>query len=467
MRSVSCLKFIVPRVLIAGPYTGVGKTTVAIGLMAAMRRRGLRVQGFKVGPDYIDPGYHGLATGRPPRNLDTWMIPCRRVPDVLVHGANDADVAVIEGVMGFYDGAGGGERASTEEMAKLLLCPVILVVDTYTMSRSAGALVLGYQTFDPQVWFGGVILNRVAGERHKRWCIDAIRRHCKLSVLGAIPFKPEIALPERHLGLVPTQELAKTMNEKVELIRRVIEEACDIQGILKLMDSAPPISVKKGGLFSAASKEPPVRVGVAIDESFNFYYQENLDLLQCFGAQIVPFSPLKDPEPPDVDGLLLGGGFPEVLPGALEANSSMRRSLLKLAEDGMPIYAECGGLMYLTRSIRGYDGRNHRMVGLIPGDTVMTRQLTIGYTRAKAIRDNLISAQGWALRGHEFHYSKVFDVPSDTRFAYELDIGRGIVEGRDGYLVYRVLASYMHTHFAQRRNMAERFVVACREFSRR
>jgi len=461
--SLSNLK--IPRIVIGGTHSGVGKTSIAIGIMGALARKGRRVQGFKIGPDFLDTSFHTAVTGRASRNLDSWMIPRKKIPSIFASGCEGADVAIIEGVMGVFDGIDGkSEAASTSELAKMLNAPVILLIDAYGLAGSAAALVLGYKSLDPELRLSGVILNRVAGNAHSEMCQDAIKRHSNVPVLGAIPVNRDIALPERHLGLVPATEME---NKKVlDRIIDHVESHVDLERIEDLARSAGELPVPKKQRVRHGVDSGEIVIAVARDRAFNFYYQENFDRLVEAGARLDFFSPIEDKAIPEkARGLYIGGGYPEVYSSGLAANHAMLDSVAKYAEDGMPIYAECGGLMYLTKSIQDLEGMEHRMVGLLEAKTAMVKRLTLSYTLAKARRTNILTRNGEVVRGHEFHFSALKDLPRDAEFAYDLKRGVGISGGHDGWTCYSTLASYMHTNFASNDRMAERFVEACNRYS--
>ncbi|MCS7141190.1 MAG: hydrogenobyrinic acid a,c-diamide synthase (glutamine-hydrolyzing) [Candidatus Nitrosocaldus sp.] len=456
------------RVTIAGTSSGVGKTSVTIGIMYALRERGYRVQGFKVGPDYIDPSYHTSITGIASRNLDPWLMGEDGVLESFLNAmsTSSADVAVIEGVMGLYDGLSGmDDYASTAHVATLLDSPVILVVDAGKAARSVAAMVLGFMEFNRGVKIRGVILNNIAGDRHARYCLDALEQ-VGLPVLGVVRRSRDALLKERHLGLVPTHESDEARGDALTTARYVSEHL-NVDMIIDVARGAPALKPNRHADTDALANEPsadrPV-IGVALDESFNFYYADNLEMLSRH-ARLVYFSPIRDVEPPECDGLYIGGGFPEVLAKRLAGNTSMMRRIKDHAEDGMPVYAECGGLMYLSRSITDMDGARYGMVGLIDADTVMGRRLTLNYTEARVHTPSILAESGM-VRGHEFHYSTLTDVAGDSRFAYEMIRGRGVDGKSDGFVVHNTLASYMHLHFSNRR-LVERFVESCRSYSSR
>ena len=465
MWSLSDLK--IPRIVIGGTHSGVGKTSVALGVMGALARKGRRVQGFKIGPDFLDTSFHTAVTRRPSRNLDSWIIPRRKIPSIFASGCEGADVAIIEGVMGIFDGVDGkSETASTSELAKTLKAPVILVIDAYGLAGSAAALVLGYKSLDPELRLSGVILNRVAGDTHAEMCRDAIKRHSKVPVLGAIPVNRDIALPERYLGLVPATEM-----DNGRILDKIIdhmESHVDLDRIEDLARSAGQLLISRKTRPRHEMGRDETVIAVARDRAFNFYYQENLDGLVEAGARLEFFSPIEDHVIPEkANGLYLGGGYPEVYASGLAANHSMLRSVAKHAEEGMPTYAECGGLMYLTRSIQDLNGVEHRTVGLLDARTSMVKRLTLSYTLGKATRPNILTRRGNSVRGHEFHFSTLKELPRDAEFAYELKKGIGVGDGRDGWTCYETLASYMHTSFASNERMAERFVETCTRYSKR
>jgi cobyrinic acid a,c-diamide synthase len=448
------------RLVIAGTHSGVGKTTLTAGVITVLRRHGLTVQPFKVGPDYIDPTYHGLAAGRPCRNLDTWLLPPERARSLFVRVAAGADVAIIEGVMGLYDGADyDGEAGSTAEVAKLLGAPVVLVVDASKMARSAGAVALGYQRFDDGVPLAGFVVNRVAGEGHGRGVASSITKATGLPVLGWVPREESLHVPERHLGLIPTREPGgweKFLRAAGDAVSRHL----DVGRLLTIARQAAPLPEAAEAVVHPAGNSPVI--AVARDKAFHFTYEDNLDLLREAGAEIALFSPLRDAAlPPGTAGVVLSGGFPEVFAGALGSNRAMHAALRTAHRRGLPMYAECGGLMYLTRAIIDGEGRRHEMVGLLPGHSVMSGRLTMGYRLARAVADSWLLPGGETVRGHEFHYSTWEDRPADLPPAWLLLPRTGEGDPRpEGACVGSVWASYVHLHFAARPGLAERFVAA-------
>ena len=453
----------VPRIVVAGVTSGVGKTTVAVAVMHALRRRGLKVQPFKVGPDFIDPSYHTFVTKRQSRNLDVWMMGKQGVLDCFAGACRGADVAVIEGVMGLFDGMSGKDDfASTAHVAKILDAPIVLVVDAGKGARSIAAIVLGFFRFDSKVRIAGIVLNNVAGERHASYITEALAGKVKVPVVGIVQRNSEIRMEERHLGLVPTPELQEAKRKAIVEAAKYVEGQIDIDMILDLCGTGRLPDAPAGTKLARKA-----RIAVALDESFNFYYADNLDALRRSGAELVFFSPVHEPGlPKDIHGIVLGGGFPEVLADRLEKNKSMIKSIRKAVLGGMPVYGECGGLMYLTRSISGYRGEKkaRKMAGLIDADTRMTSRLTLNYTEAECGGSIFGRAR---LRGHEFHYSSIENVARDSRFAYSMKKGKGITGDKDGFIINENgLAAYMHLHFADTK-LPNRLVQACARYSRR
>lgn len=450
----------IPAVLVAGTSSGVGKTTVVLGMMAALRRRGLVVAPFKVGPDFIDPSHHAAICGRPSRNLDTFMMGMDGVRRSFARGVEGADVAVIEGVMGLYDGLDATEVASSASVAKALGAPVLLVMNVHGTSRSAAAMALGYRSYDPKVEVAGLILNRVGSERHRSLLEDALAP-LGIPILGTLPRRGEIALPSRHLGL----EMGFESRHDLDALADFVEENAYLDRILELgCNVAEPEAQAEPEAETVQDQEGGrIRIAVAYDEAFCFYYAENFEILRRLGADLRFFSPIRDPLP-EADGLYLGGGYPELYAGALE-ESPTRHEIKKAAEDGMPIYGECGGLMYLCESVVSKDGFSEKkMAGVLPATTTMTGRLqALGYVEGDVVAENPVVAKGTVIRGHEFHYSKM-DCARDARFAYRFRRGKGIDGNKDGLVEHEVLGSYLHTHFST--FSVERFVESCRGYRR-
>ena len=455
-----------PRLVIAAPASGCGKTTVACGLMAALRARGLAVSGHKVGPDYIDPGYHALATGRPPRNLDPFLCGEDMIAPLFRHGAAGAQVAVIEGVMGLFDGvadpalgpaAAGGQASSdpdfgsTAHVARLLRAPVVLVVDAARAGRSVAALAAGFAGFDPRTPVAGVILNRVASDRHERLLRDALAG-TGLPVYGAIRRTEGILTPSRHLGLIPAAEREAIARQAMRAMGDLIAAQCDLDALLALARGAPTLPGPAWAPPEPANPASPAPVvAVAAGAAFTFGYTEQAELLAAAGARVAPFDPLRDEDLPDqTAGLILGGGFPEVHAAGLSANRRLRERVAALAERGAPVAAECAGLLYLARTLDDLP-----MCGVLDVRAAMTPKLTLGYRQAVAVTDSVLARAGDVLRGHEFHRTAAVPAAGDQP-AWQL--GSGTVEG---HVAGSVIASYLHTHWAGHPAAAARFTAAC------
>ncbi|MFK0047373.1 cobyrinate a,c-diamide synthase [Streptomyces sp. NPDC090741] len=455
----------IPRLVIAAPSSGSGKTTVATGLMAAFSERGLAVSPHKAGPDYIDPGYHALATGRPGRNLDAFMCGPELVAPLFAHGAEGCDLAIVEGVMGLYDGAAGrGELASTAQVAKVLRAPVVLVVDASSQSRSVAALVHGFASFDPQVRLGGVILNKVGSDRHEAMLREALEE-AGMPVLGVLRRAPQVAAPSRHLGLVPVAERRTDALSSVAALADQVRAGCDLEALMALARTAPPLACEawspQRALFGAAGQNPaphplgsataPV-IAVAGGPAFTFSYAEHAELLTAAGAKVVTFDPLRDEALPDgTTGLVIGGGFPEVYAPELAANAPLREAVAGFASAGGPVAAECAGLLYLARSL---DGKP--MCGVLDADARMSERLTLGYREAVAVSDSALAATGTRLRGHEFHRT-VIEPGAGAAPAWGFTRPERRVEG---FVQQGVHASYLHTHWAAEPSVALRFAEA-------
>ena len=475
----------IPRVVVAGTSSGAGKTSVACGLIAALRSRGHVVQGFKVGPDYIDPSYHALASGRPGRNLDAFLSGPGLIAPLFLHGSAEADVAVIEGVMGLFDGASGrGELASTAHVAKLLDAPVLLVIDAASMARSAAAVVHGYRTFDPDVEIAGVVVNKVGSDHHVELLREAIEP-LGVPVVGALRRDERVAAPERHLGLVPAVEREHRTRAAIEALGEAVLAHVDLDGVLALARSAPPLvgvawsasasaqvlasaspplapastAREEGGLAPAggARGERPIAIAgeptiaIARGPAFSFHYEENLELLRAAGATLAPFDPMTDVAlPEDADALILAGGFPEVFGAELSANVALREQIAAFAGAGRPVLAECGGLLYLCEELDGLP-----MCGVLPARGRMAGRLSIGYREAVAQSASALWQAGEQVRGHEFHYSVV---EGDGAAAWELT-ARGRTRP-EGLVAGAVHGSYLHVHWAAFPQAARRLVEA-------
>ena len=445
--------------VIAGVTSGCGKTTLTAAIIAALRRRGLSIQPFKAGPDYIDPGYHSRAAGVPTRNLDTWLLARERLRDLYRRAASRIDLAIVEGMMGLFDGFADGDEGSTAHLAKLLDAPVVVVIDASKTSRSAAAVALGVRDFDPELRVAGFLLNGVASERHREWTAGPIERATGLPVLGTFPHRDDLALPERHLGLVPTAEGGVDDNFFDRLASQA-EQALNLDQLLALARASPDVTEWRSDLFPSAPVVPRCRIALAVDEAFNFYYEDNLDLLRAWGAELVPFSPLRDQSlPDDAGGLYIGGGFPELYAAQLAENTPMLRSVRAFAALGRPVYAECGGLMYLCQGIVDAAGARHALAGVLPGWSVIDRpRLSLGYRTATALRPSFLLDESQQVRGHEFHWSQwQCDGAVTPAYAWE----QGGQRREEGHASGSLLASYLHVHFGTDRRLAPRFVEAC------
>jgi cobyrinic acid a,c-diamide synthase len=461
----------VPRLVIAAPASGSGKTTVAGGLMAALRARGLNVSGHKAGPDYIDPGYHALATGRPARNLDPFLCGEQRIVPLFRRGARGADVAVIEGVMGLFDGTqprsgeGTGDPGfgSTAHVARLLAAPVVLVIDAASAGRSVAAVATGFARFDPQTTVAGVILNRVASDRHERLLREALAS-AGISVYGAIRRSDAVAAPSRHLGLIPAAERSAAATETMDRLAALVTESCDVAGLVALARSAPPLTGAEwdpaevlAGVTSPGAARPVV--AMAGGAAFTFSYTEHAELLAAAGLDVAVFDPVRDERLPDgTAGLVLGGGFPEVHAADLSANEPLRRDVAAAAARGVPVAAECAGLLYLSRTLDGQP-----MCGVVPVDATMTGRLALGYREARAEADSVLAAAGDVVRAHEFHRTAAAPGHGEPA-AWQLPPAEGAGEPgirREGHVAGAVHASYLHTHRAGYPRAAARFAAAC------
>ncbi|MFI1502164.1 cobyrinate a,c-diamide synthase [Streptomyces platensis] len=449
----------IPRLVIAAPSSGAGKTTVATGLMAAFAEAGLTVSPHKVGPDYIDPGYHSLATGRPGRNLDAYLCGPERIAPLFLHGAAGADLALVEGVMGLFDGASGmGELSSTAQVAKLLRAPVVLVVDASSQSRSVAALVHGFASWDPEVRLAGVILNKVGSDRHEELLREAMDSS-GVPVLGALRRDGRAGTPSRHLGLVPVAERRSEAVESVAELAARVRAGCDLEALLALARTVPelpdaawdPAAHLAPAEGAAAAPEKPL-IAVAGGAAFTFSYAEHAELLAAAGAEVTPFDPLRDERlPPGTQGLVIGGGFPEMYAPDLSANAPLRAAVAGLAASGAPVSAECAGLLYLSRSL---DGKP--MCGVLPAEARMTERLTLGYREAVALRDNALAAAGTRVRGHEFHRTAL-EPGAGADPAWGLTHPERRVEG---FVSGGVHASYLHVHWAAEPSLAGRLVAS-------
>ncbi len=448
----------IPRIVLAGTTSGVGKTSITCALIYALQKKGFSVQPFKVGPDYIDPSYLSSISRKDVFNLDVWLMGKNQLLESFVSNSK-SDISIIEGVMGYYDGFEGDSNfASTHHVASLTKSPTILVIDASKAARSIGATILGFIKFHKNSRIKGIILNKIGSKKHENLCRKAIEK-TRLPIIGVIPKNPRLELQSRHLGLIPTKEDI-FLKKKILNVSKIISTSLDIEKIQQIIENTS--SLKKVEIKN--SKAPKTTIAVALDNSFNFYYHDNLKALVREGAKLKFFSPITDKKLPQCDGIYIGGGFPEILGESLEKNTLMRRKIKQISEDNVPIYAECGGLMYLTKSI-DYGKKNRKMVGIFDAHTKMTKIMKLNYTLGKIISKNIISEKKHRLQGHEFHYSKLESVSSDSKFAFELKIGDGIKNQYDGMIQNNTLASYGHLYFDSS-DYAKVFVKNCIKSSR-
>lgn len=452
----------IPRIVIGAVSSGSGKTTIVTGMLSALRQQGIVVQSYKVGPDYIDPGYHQLASGHPAHNLDSWLMSENTMAEIFADNAKTCQLAIIEGVMGLYDGGNKG-ISSTAEIAKLLKAPVLLVIDCKSMGASAAAIALGFKQYDQELRLAGVILNRVGSDNHERMIREAMDA-LEIPVLGAVRRNNELTMPERHLGLLPVEENSE--QQVVEAMGEVMAKQLDIEGILAIANNSEPLEVEqKRGVVAEKTK---VRIAVAHDDAFSFYYAESLKELEQLGAEIIEFSPLSDKVVPESDGMIFGGGFPEMFASRLSTNKSMVESVAQAAAKGMPIFAECGGFMYLSQALVDFAGNRYPMTGILPGVVQMNKKLQmVGYVEAELLADSILGAKGTKFRGHEFHFSSEqeensVDVNVERAFCFVRARNGACHLG--GFIKGNVLGSYLHLHFAGYPKAAECFVNSCLNF---
>lgn len=454
-----------PRIVIAGTNSGVGKTSVTLALVSALRKRGLRVQTFKVGPDFLDPTYLTLASDRPCYNLDGWMTNKAYVHSLFLEKAASADIAVIEGVMGLFDGSDPVDPAgSTAEIATWLDAPVLLVVNAHGVARSLAALVKGYSEFDPSLRVAGVVANHCGSERHGDWLAESLNAFGLPRAVATVPRSAFPGLPSRHLGLV-TADARNVPEQLLEALGEALERYGRVDEILRIARSAPAIS-KTSVPLEKADKATRLRLGLAYDAAFHFYYRDNLEALEAHGCELVLFSPIRDKVLPEgLDGLYIGGGYPEEYAEALARNTTMLESVRRFAEEGKLVYAECGGLMYLANGIECGDAARHLLVGLLPQWTrMLDRRKALSYVEVTLTQDSLFGKQGERLRGHEFHYSELIGNATDDggwNHPYSVKRRRSNAAISEGFQRGRVLASYVHAHFASRPSTVEHFVSAC------
>ncbi|WP_409200248.1 Ni-sirohydrochlorin a,c-diamide synthase [Methanobrevibacter sp. DSM 116169] len=447
------------RIVLSGTGSAVGKTTISTGIMKALSKK-FKVQPFKVGPDYIDPSYHTLATGTCSRNLDSFFMKEEQIRDSYLKAMEDKDVAIIEGVRGLYEGIDSiNDIGSTASVAKALNAPVVLIVNSRSLVKSAAALVLGFKSLDPDINIAGVILNKVKNKDHYLKTKKSIEQLVNVEVLGGIKRDDSIAIEERHLGLVPAIEKENSL-KYIDIWAKLIEESIDLDRLIEIMKTAPKITGKRQDIWSVKNKTK-VKIAVAYDEVFNFYYKENLEGLKANNAKIKYFSPLKDNELPDVDGIYIGGGYPELFAKELSNNTNLLKQIKDFHLDNRPIYAECGGLLYLMNAIS-----NYKMADIYPYKSLLTDKVqALKYTIAEVQEDNIISKKGEKFNGHEFHYTKVLVDEDDikNKMAFNILRGKGSYNNQDGFIDKNTLASYVHTHIAALPDFASNLTISAKE----
>lgn len=443
-----------PTFIVSGTSSGSGKTTVALGLMAAFKEKGYRVQPFKCGPDFIDPGLHQLITGTVSRNLDLWMSGEQFTRETLSRHSQNGDIAIIEGVMGMFDGG----ISSSGSLSERLGIPGILVLDVRSMAESAAAIVKGFEMLHPKAAPQGIILNRIASARHLQLVSDAIREHCQAEILGYLPRTLEFEIPSRHLGLLTSDE-APLSPDAIHLLAHTVTEHVDLARIEKLFADTPQ-SIAAPSPGTNDGKTVQCRIGIARDKAFCFYYEDNFDILRASGCELIFFSPLTDTTlPPDLDALYLGGGYPELYAEQLSANRAMQNAIRQWIENDRPVYAECGGFMYLTEGIIDQDDRLHKMVGAFPVKARMKKtRASLGYREVETRSACCFGPAGTVLRGHEFHYSSIDEMPNHIDRIYTVNNGTS-----EGYTYKKALGGYMHLHFGFSPQVAHEFINYCRE----
>jgi len=451
-------------IVIAAPQSGAGKTTITLGLMRALARQ-FQVVPFKIGPDYIDPSFHQVASKNEPHNLDLFLLGENNLKKIFFYAAQAGDMAIVEGVMGLFDGLGTDSWGSTAQVAKILQLPVVLVIDVRSMLTSAAALVHGFQTYDPDLQLVGVICNLTSSQEHYAQIKESIERDCNLPVIGHLPFKKFLVLPERHLGLITsweTSNLDRWLDHCADFLLKNIN-------IQQLIDLMVPLENRKIDFFNqfSFSQSEKIRIGVAYDQAFHFYYSDSLSAFRFSGAELVYFSPLQDQFLPEgIDGLILGGGFPEIFAAKLSQNVSMRNSIRSALEKGLPTYAECGGMMYLSQEIRGQDQHLYPMVGIFPVKAIMSKRLQhFGYVEVKVTQDNIISPAGRIIQGHEFHYSKLVGPKLEVSYRVKKPLEKKTWES--GFVYKNCLASYVHLHLFAYPELISNFLIHCQQWKKK
>ncbi|QEK11807.1 cobyrinate a,c-diamide synthase [Crassaminicella thermophila] len=451
-----------PRFVLAGTQSGVGKTTISIGIMAAFKKRGLNVQPFKVGPDYIDPAFHSFVTKNKSRNLDSWMIKPNIIMSLFLKNSLCKDISIVEGVMGLYDGYGTKkDEGSTAHVSKIIQAPVILIVDGKGMSSSAAAQVLGYKLYDECVDIKGIIINNISGDSHYNLLKESIERDTKIKCVGYLRSNAHIALESRHLGLIPSVEL-KGLEKKIEEIAEMVEETIDLDALIMIANEAKSIEYQPPKVKEIVKN---INIGVALDKSFNFYYEDNLDLLKDLGANLIYFSPIEDEDlPENLHGLYIGGGFPEVFAKELEKNIKMREKIKEAIKNGIPTYAECGGFMYLSKAITTLEDEKYEMVGIFDTEAKMTKRLQrFGYVHVNIEKPCAIAKEKNHVKAHEFHRSMI-DENTQNEYVYVVDKirnGEKIKTWKCGLKKYNALGAYAHIHFYSNTGIAKDFIENC------
>ena len=452
------------RIVLAGTQSGVGKTTLSLGIMGALKRRGLEVKPFKVGPDYIDPQFHSFVTGNPSRNLDSYLLEEEILRGLFLKNTSEGDIAVIEGVMGLYDGFGTkSDIGSTAHVSKLLKSPVILIINGAGISTSAAAMVLGYKNYDPKVNIMGVIINHVSGEKHYKLLKEAIEYKTGIKCLGYLKTNTNIQLESRHLGLIPTQEV-ESLREKLDAVIGQVEETIDLEGLVEIASS---IEVLNAVGIEVPRLEESINIAYAYDKAFNFYYQDNLDLLRDAGVNLIPFSPIEAPSlPSNLHGIYLGGGFPEIFAAELEENKNIRGEILNLASGGIPLFAECGGYMYLTKGIKDLQGRKFEMVGVLEGVAAMTSRLQrFGYNQVTIMDNSILNKEVGTIKGHEFHRAVVEVTNVKPAYCVEKLRDEKLIDSwQCGQVKYNCVAGFPHFHFYSNLRFIEDFLSRCVDY---
>lgn len=453
----------IPRIVVGAVQGRSGKTTFTLGLLKALRTKGYKVQPFKKGPDYIDPSWMTFASGVPCRNLDAFMMKPEQIVNTFVRHSDGMDISVVEGAMGLFDGLDVDGSNSTAQLAYLINAPVILVVNCTRITRSVAAIINGVTGFDPRIKIGGVILNNVARIRHQNIMLESIKKYCNVPVLGVLPKSKDIEIPDRHLGLIPAGEQDMLL-ERVENLGRLVLDNVDLESLLATARATSELPDPILPVRQDVGDSGPV-IGIIKDRAFSFYYPENLEALTEQGAELVMIDSIKDKQLPEVDGLYIGGGFPEMMAAEIAANTGLIGDVREKIEQNMPVYAECGGLMYLSKSII-IEAEEHPMVGILPCRVRMEKKPQgHGYAIQRCLADNPFFDEGVVLHGHEFHNSRIIDLDTDSAvFGFQTERGKGIIEGRDGLVYKNTFASYNHLHAAADENWAVNVVKKAQEY---